>query len=178
MSVITIPGVEDPLALQRISTSLLSAIETGKTANSWLDEIESDFLKEGIADADYIRIVFYYYHARFWAHRRWEQQRRTQRSRPYLQFITIAHGEPVERQISEFGENPLHASLDGIIRRVDDPIWPKIYPPIDFKCRCMVLSVSEDEISTEGLTVTPDEVLEKLTLPKLTGLPKPRAKGI
>jgi uncharacterized protein with gpF-like domain len=103
--------------------------------------------------------------------KRWEQAQRTKAGRPYLQFMTVAHGEPLEKQINVCKVRPSHAALDGIIRPIDDPIWKKIYPPIDDKCRCMALSVSQDEMDAEGLHATSDEALRSIRLPQRTSPP-------
>lgn len=31
-----------------------------------------------------------------------------------------------------------HAALDGLTYRANDPIWQKIFPPLDYNCRCFV----------------------------------------
>jgi SPP1 gp7 family putative phage head morphogenesis protein len=52
---------------------------------------------------------------------------------PYLQYITIGDGHV----------RPTHASLDKIIRKVDDPFWDTYLPKNGWNCRCSVLQLAE-----------------------------------
>lgn len=41
---------------------------------------------------------------------------------------------------------PEHATLDGLIYYIDDPIWNTIYAPNDWNCRCFVTPKTVDEL--------------------------------
>ncbi|MGC1471530.1 MAG: phage minor head protein [Psychroserpens sp.] len=47
-----------------------------------------------------------------------------------------------------------HRELDGLVAPLNHPIWKKIYPPLDFGCRC-------------NATQTDDDVSKDLTDPKI-----------
>ena len=49
---------------------------------------------------------------------------------------------------------PTHAVMHGVIRRRDDPVWNKWWPPNGFNCRCTVTAISRAEIRRRGLTET------------------------
>lgn len=55
-----------------------------------------------------------------------------------------------------------HLDLDGIIRRVEDPIWQTIAPPNGFNCRCSLIPLSDDDLKEEGLKPTRDGALKRL----------------
>ena len=65
-------------------------------------------------------------------------------SRPFWQYSTCKDGLV----------RPSHAVLHGIIKPWDDPLWKSWFPPNGKKCRCMVVSLSEDEMKLERLEVT------------------------
>lgn len=50
-------------------------------------------------------------------------------SSDYLQFTTV--GDDRVR--------PTHARLDGLTLRKDSPVWKKMWPPLDWNCRCHVV---------------------------------------
>lgn len=43
-----------------------------------------------------------------------------------------------------------HAAYDGMIFRKDDPIWRRIFPPWEFRCRCWVEELTEEEAMALG----------------------------
>ncbi len=46
-----------------------------------------------------------------------------------------------------------HATYSGRIYAKDDPIWHRIFPPRDFRCRCWVEDVGEEEAQAAGVSV-------------------------
>ncbi len=52
---------------------------------------------------------------------------------PYLQYQTAGDGRV----------RPEHASLNNIIKKVDDPFWDKYMPPNGWNCRCDVIQLDE-----------------------------------
>lgn len=53
-----------------------------------------------------------------------------------------------------------HALLDGLVFPVDSPIWAKIYPPNDFRCRCYVEKIYSGTEEDDKLPVA-KEIPEK-----------------
>lgn len=71
--------------------------------------------------------------------------------RPYWKYVAV----------EDRHTRPSHAAMNGRIFHADHPIWGTWYPPNGFKCRCTVVTLSEDDIETKGLTVSeklPDTV--------------------
>ena len=63
---------------------------------------------------------------------------------PYLEYHTLEDSK-VRRS---------HAVLDGLVYKVDDPIWGTIYPPNDFSCRCYVRELDRDEVKGRNISET------------------------
>lgn len=63
--------------------------------------------------------------------------------RPYWQYQTAGDGDV----------RPAHAAMEGRVYRCDDPIWDVWYPPNGFRCRCIVASLTEEQVRREGLMV-------------------------
>jgi len=57
---------------------------------------------------------------------------------PNLQFSTV--GDDRVR--------PGHAALDGAIYPVNDPFWDTHTPPLDWRCRCVLIQTDEETVST------------------------------
>lgn len=71
--------------------------------------------------------------------------------RPYWQYQTA--GDNDVRQS--------HAAMEGRVYRCDDPIWDVWYPPNGYRCRCIVVSLTEEQVRQRGLqvdTVMPHEI--------------------
>lgn len=67
----------------------------------------------------------------------------TRKLRPYWRYRTAGDGEVRES----------HAMMEGRVFPADDPVWDIWYPPNGFRCRCMVVSLSERQVERMGLTV-------------------------
>jgi len=48
---------------------------------------------------------------------------------------------------------PTHLALDGKVYPADHPFWDTWYPPNGYRCRCGVVSLSEDQVRRRGLKV-------------------------
>jgi uncharacterized protein with gpF-like domain len=74
---------------------------------------------------------------------------------PLLQYETVG-----DRRV-----RPEHAALDNIIRPVGDKFWDTLYPPNGWNCRCMVLQLSEGEVTDlRGRTNLYDNVPENFRM--------------
>lgn len=78
---------------------------------------------------------------------RWYQQQRLKKHRPYLMYDAI----------NDNRTRPNHRALDGVIRHMDDSFWDTHYPPLGYRCRCHVRSLTEEQALAKG--ITPDDKL-------------------
>lgn len=81
-----------------------------------------------------------------YAQGRYEQQQMNKKRRPYLMYSAI----------NDKRTRHDHARLDGVIRPIDDSFWDKHTPPIDYRCRCTVLALTEKEAKEKGVTSVDD----------------------
>ena len=51
---------------------------------------------------------------------------------------------------------PSHALLDNRVWAIDDPVWQKIYPPIDYGCRCYVEQIKAGIIDDKNIDFQPE----------------------
>lgn len=82
-------------------------------------------------------------------------------TRPYWQYSAV----------NDSRTRPTHAAMNGKVFRWDHPFWDKWYPPNGFRCRCGVVSLSEDDVRRENLTVEQTDPSGRLIEPvdPLTG---------
>ena len=73
---------------------------------------------------------------------RYQEQDDVKEAFPYLMWMTVGDGNVRDE----------HAALDGLILPVDDPFWKRHYPPDGFGCRCLAVSMSEEEAIAKGIT--------------------------
>lgn len=78
---------------------------------------------------------------------RWYQQQQTKSIRPYLLYDAV----------NDNRTRPAHKALDGIIRHIDDAFWDSHTPPLGYRCRCLLRSLTEEQAKASG--ITPDDKL-------------------
>jgi SPP1 gp7 family putative phage head morphogenesis protein len=85
--------------------------------------------------------------------KQWNEIQKDKETLPYLKYDTAGDGRV----------RPEHRSLDGIIKRVDDPFWSKWMPPNDWGCRCDVKQLDEgEETDIDGLDLPKQGKLFKM----------------
>ena len=55
---------------------------------------------------------------------------------------------------------PEHAAWNDKVLPADDPWWDTHYPPNGYNCRCTVVSMSEREVSRDGLKISDSPKIE------------------
>lgn len=78
---------------------------------------------------------------------RWQQQQRNKDKRGYLMYSAI----------NDSRVRPDHLKLDRIVLPIDHPFWLTHYPPLAFRCRCVVRALTEKQALKYG--ITPDDQL-------------------
>lgn len=64
---------------------------------------------------------------------KWEQFQSNVATRPYLMYDAI----------NDSRVRPSHLAHDGVIRAADDPFWRRHSPPLGYRCRCSLISLTE-----------------------------------
>lgn len=98
--------------------------------------------------------------------RNWQQseyntaQASSQMASKYNQYTAEADALPMLTFVTAGDEfvRKSHRRLDGMIAPVNDPVWQKYWPPLDWGCRCDVIQLESDEI--------------KRTVPKADNMPE------
>lgn len=71
---------------------------------------------------------------------RWERIERVAEERPWLRYIAVQD----ERTRDD------HAAWHETVLRWDDPFWQTHYPPNGWRCRCLVMQLSDDDLAAFG----------------------------
>lgn len=79
----------------------------------------------------------------------WNRIQTLKQRKPYLIYSTMKDARV----------RPWHRQWEGICLPVDHPWWATHFPPNGWRCRCLVLQLSQKEMEEMGLEVTPDEAL-------------------
>ena len=56
-------------------------------------------------------------------------------------------------QVDRPNKRPMHAKLNGMVLRWDDPFWDTCYPPNGFGCECHIRALTKAEVKDMGLKV-------------------------
>ena len=74
---------------------------------------------------------------------RYKEMQQVKQDRPYWQYSAV----------NDSRTRPTHWAMNGKIYPADHPFWDTWYPPNGYNCRCGVITLSQDDIVSEGLTV-------------------------
>lgn len=86
---------------------------------------------------------------------RYRQMQRVAAERPFWQYSAV----------NDSRTRPTHAAMDGKVFRHDDPFWDTWYPPNGFRCRCGVVTLSQEELHEQGLSVEERDPTGRLVEP-------------
>jgi len=141
----SIAGVASLDQLQAVKDSLHAAMDRGVSFKDWKKTVAAQSL--GLPDhrldniwrtnlqGNYIR-------------GKWEQFQRNKDRRPFLMYDAI----------NDSRVRPSHLAMDGTIRRFDDTFWKTHSPPNGYRCRCSLISLTEDQAKQRnGLNKTPTD---------------------
>lgn len=143
----TVSGYTAVEILEQFLKELEEAVEKGSTMETFREQM-NDFLErsgyEGIspwrADVIFRTNLQTAYNA---GHYKAMTDPAVRKRRPYWQYQTAGDG----------AVRPSHAAMEGKVYRCDDPIWDVWYPPNGFRCRCIVVSLTEEQVRAMGLPV-------------------------
>lgn len=130
--------------MRTVLNALQKSVKDGGTFNDFKKQIAKDGIK---LPESYLDNVFRTNIQNAYSRGRWLEQQANKANKPYLQY----------RAINDNRVRPKHLKLDKIIRHIDDEFWLNNYPPIAYRCRCYVRSISERDALEQG--ITPDNQL-------------------
>ena len=132
---------------RRAVEELQRTLEQGNTLRDFRRAMEEQRITLGIAPADpsYLENVYRTNVASAYGAGRWTQMNDPDvlDARPYRQWLT-AQDNRVRAE---------HAPMNRKVWRADDSSFANISPPAGFMCRCVVTTLSEEELRDEGLQV-------------------------
>lgn len=143
----TVSGYTAAQVLEQFLQELEAAIKNGTTKEAFQEQMNV-FLEvsgyEGIspwrADVIFRTNLQTAYNA---GHYKAMTEPEVRKHRPYWQYQTAGDGNVRES----------HAAMEGRVYRCDDPIWDVWYPPNGFRCRCIVVSLTAEQVESRGLQV-------------------------
>jgi SPP1 gp7 family putative phage head morphogenesis protein len=119
--------------LQAVLDSLTHSLNTGGTFANWQRNVDVKALampKHRLDNIFRTNIQSAYNSGH------WQQQLANKSTRPYLVYDAI----------NDSRTRPSHKANDGIIRKIDDPIWKRIWFSRNvYRCRCRLISLSEEQ---------------------------------
>lgn len=143
----TVSGYTAAEILERFLQELEAAVENGTTAETFREQMNTFLEQSGYkgispwrADVIFRTNLQTAYNA---GHYKAMTDPAVRKRRPYWQYQTAGDGNV----------RPEHAAMDGRVYRCDDPIWDVWYPPNGFRCRCIVVSLTADQVQRYGLQV-------------------------
>ncbi len=91
-----------------------------------------------------LRIIFDTNIRMAYARGRWERIERLREAMPWLRYVAVQDART----------RPDHLAWHGTVLPVDHPFWKTHYPPNGWKCRCIVMQLSEDDLERYGYKVS------------------------
>jgi SPP1 gp7 family putative phage head morphogenesis protein len=133
----TVSGLSKIDQIQRVADELARHVADGGTLQEFQKWAESQdwSLPDHRIETIFRNAVQTAYNAGHW--RSFEE---TKATRPFLMYDAI----------NDSRTRPSHLALDGTIRPVDDPFWDTHSPPLGFRCRCTLRSLSADQARGRG----------------------------
>jgi SPP1 gp7 family putative phage head morphogenesis protein len=143
--------------LQAIKDSLDNALEKGETFNTWQKQLTPELQKLGwwgkqeilneatgelrmaqLGSPYRLRTIYEANLQSAYSAGRWQSQFENRAARPYLMLVAVMDSKT----------RPAHRAYNGLIARIDDPIWRYLYPPNGWRCRCRVRALTGDQAIT------------------------------
>lgn len=131
--------------LSEFRSTLMKAIENGTTMSKFQEDMNEFLSKKGYegllpykANNIFRTNLQTAYHAGHY-----KAMMEVKQLRPYWQYLTVGDGHTRAE----------HQAMDGKVFPADDAIWNLWYPPNGFGCRCIVVSLTENQIKRKGLVI-------------------------
>ena len=148
----TVAGVMDLDLLNDTFKALDKAVAQGTTFETFVKEVGPRLEATwGKADSSRLETIFSTNVLSAYSAGRWRQLTDPDvlAERPYHMFDAVLDGRTSE----------VCKHLDGTIRPANDPFWQTATPPLHHRCRSGIISLTEDEAKTRGVTDKPPKPL-------------------
>lgn len=148
----------DPI--DAVRKSIHRALKKGQSMGEWRAENEDIFIRAGwTGDTRYrLDTIFRTNIQAAYNAGRWKQAERGKKDRPYAMYDAINDGRA----------RPTHLAQDGKVYPLDSAFWRTWWPPNGFRCRCSVITLSEEEVKEGKLEVRDEAAGPKGKGQKLT----------
>lgn len=129
--------------VEQFKSELLNAIENGTTQQEFQQNM-NDFLQKkgykGITDFQ-TENIFRTNVQTAYNVGHYKAMMDVKEDRPYWKYVAV----------NDRKTRPSHRAMNGMIFHCDHPVWDTWYPPNGFKCRCTIVTLSEDDMQLRGL---------------------------
>lgn len=125
-----------------VSEGIQAALENGETLPEFKERIIEAIKAQGWHDYR-IETIFRTNLQSAYAAGRYKKMQAVKASRPFWQYLAV-----MDKRV-----RPSHAILHEKVYPADHPFWDTNYPPNGFRCRCAVVTLSEQQVKAQGLTV-------------------------
>lgn len=137
---------------ERAHAAIVRSLEEGTSVADIVEQIRSDELALGMSPASHdaldtivrTNVATAYGAGKFAAY----TDPDVATLRPYLMYVTAGDGRV----------RPAHQLLDGKVFEARSDLAAYYAPPLGYRCRCSIVSLSERQLTERGLTVTRSEV--------------------
>lgn len=148
----SISGVAALDQLQAVLDSLEQALASGETFGTWRKRVQAEEI--GLALPRHrLDNIFRTNMQGAYMRGAYERQHETRATRPYLMYDAI----------NDSRTRPNHRALDNFIAPADAAIWATHRPPLGYRCRCSLITLTERQARDRGYqglpapNVQPDE---------------------
>lgn len=141
----SVSGIAKGDELDSVFNALQRAIDRGTIFEDFKNEVAPIFEKRGWTGPAAWRVetIFRTNIQTAYSVGRYKEMMAAVKDRPYWQYSAV----------NDSRTRPTHLAMNGKIYPADHPFWDTWYPPNGYNCRCGVISLSQDDIDNEELTV-------------------------
>jgi SPP1 gp7 family putative phage head morphogenesis protein len=143
----TVAGATGLGMVQQVLSSLQKALEDGTTFESWQKTIPTEMSNAwGSAKSWRSKVVFDTAIQSAYGAGRWYAAQESER--PYWQLLAVLDGRT----------SPVCLRVAGFTAKKDDPAWAKLIPPLHFRCRTALITLSKEQAEEQGIASTAPSV--------------------
>lgn len=152
-----VSGIATGNELSTVFQAMQKAIDSGTTLDDFKKDCGAIFEKRGWTGKRAWRVdnIFRTNIQTAYSVGRYRQMMEVREYRPYWQYSAV----------NDSRTRPTHLALNGKVFPADHPFWKTWYPPNGFRCRCGVVTLSENEVERDGLNVETDDPTGRLIEP-------------